>query len=158
MNPSPQRSVPIWYWVIATVAVLWNLLGCAALAMELFAQEAMMESFTEAQKEWARSTPGWIYFVYVVAVFTGVGGSAGLLLRKGWSVWLLAISLVAVVVQMVYTMVIAGGLQVMGAGGAIMPSLVIVLAAIFLVFAQFARAKGWIGGNPSFPGSSLPAR
>jgi hypothetical protein len=147
MNPSPKLPVPVWYWGIATIAVLWNLLGCAALAMELFAQEAMMESFTEAQKEWARSTPGWIYFVYGVAVLTGVAGSVGLFLRKGWTVLLLAISLAAVLVQMVYTMVIAGGLQVMGAGGAIMPSLVIVLAVFFLWFAWFARGKGWIGGN-----------
>ncbi|MEX2122103.1 MAG: hypothetical protein WD847_21160 [Pirellulales bacterium] len=147
MNQSPKLSVPVWYWVIATVAVLWNLMGCAALAMELFAQEAMMESFTEPQKEWARSISGWIYFVYGVAVLAGVAGSVGLFLRKGWSVLLLAISLVAVLIQMVYTMVIAGGLQVMGAEGAIMPSLVIVLAAIFLLFSWFARAKGWIGNG-----------
>ena len=147
MDTSPQRSVPLWYWAVATVAVLWNLMGCAALAMELFASEAMMESFTEPQREWARSTPRWIYFVYGVAVATGVAGSFGLLLRQGWSVWLLAISLVAVLVQMAYTMVIAGGLQVMGAPGAIMPAAVIVLGAIFLWFSWVARRKGWIGGN-----------
>jgi hypothetical protein len=146
MNQPSQRSVPVWYWGVATVAVLWNLLGCAAFAMELFAQEAMMESMTEPQREWARSIPVWIYFVYGVAVATGVAGSVGLFLRRGWSVLMFAISLVAVLVQMVHTMVIAGGLQVMGAGAAIMPCLVIVLAAIFLWFSWFARGRGWIGG------------
>jgi hypothetical protein len=146
MNQPSQRSVPVWYWGVATVAVLWNLLGCAAFAMELFAQEAMMESMSEPQKEWARSIPGWIYFIYGVAVSTGDAGSVGLFLRRGWSVLMFAISPVAVLVQMVHTMVIAGGLQVMGAGAAIMPCLVIVLAAIFLWFSWFARGRGWIGG------------
>lgn len=147
LNQSSQRPVPIWYWGVATVAVLWNLLGCAAFAMELFAQEAMMESMTEPQREWARSIPVWIYFVYGVAVATGVAGSVGLFLRRGWSVLMFGVSLVAVLVQMVHTMVIAGGLQVMGAGAAVMPGLVIGLAAIFLWFSWFARGKGWIGGD-----------
>jgi hypothetical protein len=157
MNPPAKRSVPVWYWVIAVVAVLWNLMGCAALATELFAQEAMMESMTEPQKAWARSIPTWIYFVYGVAVGTGVAGSVGLCLRSGWSVWLFAISLVAVLIQMVHTMLIAGGLAVMGPGGAIMPTLVIVLAAFLLWFSWLARGKGWIGGNGKTANAGVPA-
>ena len=145
MNESPRRLVPVWYWGVAVVAILWNLMGCAAFAAELFAQEALMESMTDPQKAWVRSIPTWIYFVYGVAVAAGVAGSIGLAVRKGWSVWLFAISLVAVLVQMIYTMVIAGGLQATGAGGAVMPALVIVLAALFLWFSWFARGKGWIG-------------
>jgi len=67
MNQKAKPGVPGWYWVTAAVALLWNLLGCAAFGMEIFAQEAMMESMTEDQKEWARSIPGWIYFVYGLA-------------------------------------------------------------------------------------------
>ena len=67
MKQETKSAVPFWYWVIAAVALLWNLLGCAIFAMEVFAQEAGMENMTEAQKEWARSTPGWIYFVYGLA-------------------------------------------------------------------------------------------
>ena len=40
----------IWYWTIAGVALLWNLLGCAFLSMEVFAQEAVTKSMTEDQK------------------------------------------------------------------------------------------------------------
>ena len=83
----------------------------------------------EPQKEWARSIPGWIYFVYVVAVSTGVAGSIGLLLRKGWTTLMFAICLVAVIVQMFYTMIISGGLKAIGPSGLIMPSLVIAIAA-----------------------------
>jgi hypothetical protein len=145
VNQQPKSAVPFWYWVIAAVALLWNLLGCLFFAVEMFAQEAAIESMTEPQKEWVRSIPGWIYLVYGVAVSTGVAGSIGLCLRKGWTIPLFAICLAAVVVQMVYTMLISGGLQAMGPSGLIMPSLVIVIAAVLLWYSWFARSRGWLG-------------
>jgi hypothetical protein len=143
VNQEIKTVVPFWYWVIAVAALLWNLLGCAAFAMEVFAQEAMMDSMTEEQKEWARSIPGWIFAVYFLAISTGVAGSIGLFLRKAWAIALFAICLVAVIVQMVYTMIIAGGLQAMGPWGLIMPSLVIGFAAALLWFSWFARRRNW---------------
>ena len=150
MNQETKSSVPRWYWVIAAVALLWNLMGCAFFAIEIFAQEAAMESMTQAQKEWARSIPRWIYFVYGVAVTTGVAGSIGLFLRKSWTIATFAICLAAVTVQMVYTMLIGGGLQVMGPSGLVMPSIVIGIAAALLWFSSFARSRGWFAQvNPS---------
>ena len=145
MEQKTKSAVPLWYWLIAAVALLWNLLGCAFFGMEIFAQEAMMESMTEDQKEWARSIPGWIYFVYGLAVSTGVAGSIGLFMRKGWTIAMFAICLMAVIVQMVYTMIIGGGIQVMGPSGAVMPSLVIVFSAALLWFSWFARSRNWFG-------------
>ncbi len=144
MNDDTKPAVPGWYGKVAAVALLWSLLGCAIFGMELFGQEAAMESFTEAQKQWARDTPGWIYFVFGLAVSTGVAGSVGLLLRRGWCVAVYAIGLAAVLVQMAYTMVIAGGLQVMGPSGAIMPGVVIVFAGLLLWYSRSARTKGWL--------------
>jgi hypothetical protein len=145
MKQDTKSAVPNWYWVIATVALLWNLLGCAFFVIEILAQEAAMESMTEDQKAWARSIPGWIYFVYGLAVSTALAGTIGLFLRKGWTITMFTISLVAVIVQMVYTMIIGGGLQVMGPSGAVMPSLVIVIAAALLWFSWFARSRNWFG-------------
>ena len=82
MKQETKSAVPVWYWVIATLALLWNLLGCAFFGMEIFAQEAMMESMTADQQEWARSIPGWIYFVYGLAVTTGVAVGVGLLSQR----------------------------------------------------------------------------
>ena len=143
MNHEQRVRTPGWYWVIPVLALLWNMMGCAAFLMEVFAQEAMMESMSEEQKEWSLAIPTWIYFVYALAVTTGVAGSIGLFMRKAWSVPLLASCVAAVIVQMAYTM-IAGGLQVMGPSGLVMPVLVIVLSSAFLWFSWFARGKGWL--------------
>lgn len=145
MTQKPKPAVPFWYWVIAVVALLWNLLGCVFFATEMFAQEAAIQSMSEPQKEWARSIPGWIYVVYGLAVTSGVAGSIGLLRRKAWTIPLFALCLAAVVVQMAYTMLIGGGLKVMGPSGAAMPTLVIAIAAALLGFSWFARSRDWLG-------------
>ncbi|MEI8214180.1 MAG: hypothetical protein WCI02_18685 [Planctomycetota bacterium] len=136
--------VPNWFWVIAVVSLLWNLIGCIIFSSEVFAQEAIIESMTDVQKEWVRSTPNWIYFVFAISVGTGLAGSILLLLRKRLSVTLFAISLAAVLLQMVYTMLIAGGLQVMGPSGAVMPTVVILLAIAWLLFSLFCKGRGWL--------------
>ena len=144
MNEQQPASVPMRFWVLAAVSLLWNILGCVIFLSEVFAQEAMMEAMTEAQKAWARSTPNWVYFVFAISVSTGVGGSIGLLLRKRWSVLLFAIGFLALLIQMGYTMVIAGGLQVMGPAGAVMPAIVLLLSIVWLLFSVFAKSKQWL--------------
>ena len=148
MNEQQEVSVPLWFWVIAAVALLWNIMGCVILLSDVFAQEAMMESMTEEQKEWSRSTPSWIYFVFAISVSAGVAGSICLLMRKRLSVLLFTISFVAVLIQMVYTMLIAGGLQVMGPSGAVMPTVVIMLSIAWLLFSLFSKGKGWLVPYP----------
>jgi hypothetical protein len=45
---------------------------------------------------------------------------------------------------MAYTMLIAGGLQVMGPTGAVMPTVVITLAVVWLWFSLLSKGKGWL--------------
>ncbi len=144
MNEQTKTSAPIWFWVAAVVALLWNIMGGMIFFTEVFAQESMMESMTEPQKEWARSTPMWIYVVFAIAVITGLAGSVCLLMRKRLAVPLFIVGFVAVVIQMVYTMLIAGGLQVMGPSGAIMPAMVVTLALVWLLFSLLFKSKGWL--------------
>lgn len=144
MNEQPKTSVPIWYLVIAAIALLWNIMGCMILLSEVFAKEAMMESFSEVQKEWSRSIPVWIYIVFAISVGSGIAGSICLLMRKRMSVALFIVSFVAVLVQMAYTMLIAGGLQVMGPSGAVMPGFVVLLSIAWLSFSLFSKSKGWL--------------
>ena len=104
----------------------------------------MIESMTGEQKEWVRSTPRWVYVVFAISVSTGVAGSVFLLMRKRLSVLLFTISFAAVLIQMAYTMLIAGGLQVMGPTGAVMPTVVITLAVVWLWFSLLSKGKGWL--------------
>ena len=153
MHSETKSAVPTWYWVVAIVSLLWSLMGCAAFSMELFAQDAVMESMTEEQQKWTKSIPGWIYVIYAVAVTTGMGGSVGLLMRKRWTVSLNAICLVSVLTQMGYTFIIADGIEVLEGADLILPVLVIGIAGVMLWFSRSARAKGWLG-DPSGHGTA----
>ena len=113
--------IPRWFWIVAVVALLWNLIGCMIFVLEVFAKEAMMESFTEEQKAWSRAIPLWVYAVFAVSVVTGMIGSIGLLRRSSIAILCFGISLGAVVIQMGYTMLIAGGLGIMRPSGGVMP-------------------------------------
>ena len=129
---------------VAAVGLLWNLTGCVFFGRELFAQEAMIDSMSDSQKDWVRSIPSWIYFVYGVAVGTGVAGSVCLFMRRASSVLLFGVCLTAVLVHMIYTMIISGGLQVMGPSGLVMPSVVTILAGIFFLVSCSAKKKSWL--------------
>ena len=104
----------------------------------------MIESMTGEQKEWVRSTPRWVYVVFAISVSTGVAGSLCLLMRKKLSAPLFTISFAAVLIQMVYTMLIAGGFRVMGPSGAVMPTVVITFSVVWLLFSLLSTGKGWL--------------
>ncbi|MEC9091232.1 MAG: hypothetical protein VX438_00905 [Planctomycetota bacterium] len=143
MKQEPKQIIPRWYWGVVGMALVWNLFGCVAFLMEMFAQEDMMLEWTETQKEWARSIPGWIYLIYAISVLAGLGGSVGLLLRKQWAAFWFGFSLGGVLVQMGYTLIIAGGLQVMGVSGLIMPAIIILLAGSLLVVSCCVKSRDW---------------
>ena len=100
---------------------------------------------TEEQQEWARSIPGWIYFIYGLAVTPASREASASSCAKAAAVPLFAICLAAVLVQMTYTMLITRGLQIMGPTRLVMPSLVILFSAALLWFSRFARNRGWFG-------------
>jgi hypothetical protein len=141
MTEETKVSVPRWFWIFSIVALLWNLMGGMIFLSEVFAKEAMMESFTEEQKEWSRAIPFWIYVLFAISVVSGLMGSMALLTRRRLAIACFAVSFVAVVVQMGYTMLIAGGLEVMGPSGAVMPLLVVTLSIIWLSLAKYSRDK-----------------
>lgn len=143
MSELQKVSLPKWFFMVGGIALLWNIMGCGICLTEIFAQEMAIKDWTEAQKEWARSTPKWIYLVFVISVVTGVLGSICLLRRSAMSISLFAVSFVTVLIQMGYTMLVAGGLQVMGPRAAVMPSIVVVLAIVWLAFSMFSKNKGW---------------
>ena len=140
---TPTR-IPVWFRIVAVIALLWNLMGCAAFAAEMLIQEEMMKTMTPEAQEWAKGIPGWIYVVYFLAVSSGTLACIGLLVRKSWATPLFAVSLVSVVIQMGYTMFIAKGSDVLGTADKIMSLVVIVLAAVLLWFSMYVRKRSWM--------------
>ena len=76
---------PVSLKVVAIVALLWNLLGCLAFFSDLRLSPDDLARLPEAQQALYAARPGWAVAATAVAVFGGVLGSIGLLLRRKWA-------------------------------------------------------------------------
>lgn len=142
---SAAGKPPTWYWVVSGIAVLWMLLGVVAWVMDLMTDETTVAEFSEAQRQLYAARPQWLFVVYGVAIFSGLAGSIGLLLRKPWASMLFAVSLVAIIVQFGYTFFGLHAVQLLGAAAAIpFPLVIFVIGVALLWFANRARKMGWI--------------
>jgi hypothetical protein len=144
-STSAAGKPPTWYWIVSGLAVLWMLLGVMAWGMDLMTDEATVAEFSEAQRQLYAARPQWLFVVYGVAIFSGLGGAIGLLMRKSWASMLFAVSLVAIIVQFGYTFLGMHAVQVIGAAAAIpFPVVIFVIGVALLWFANRSRKAGWI--------------
>ena len=136
---------PKWFSVAAWVALLWMLSGAAAFVMDLLTDEAALAQMSAAQRELYEARPGWIFAMYAVAVVSGLAGAVALLLRKAWAVPVLALSLVAVVIQFGYVLFGMRAIELVGAAEAVtVPIVVFVAGTLMLWLAVKAKGAGWI--------------
>lgn len=141
----PAVKPPAWYWIVAALALVWMAIGVAAWVMDLLTDEAAIAQMSEAQQQLYRSRPTWLFAVYAVAIFAGLVGAIGLLLRKGWAVSSLAVSLIAIIVQFGYTFLGMDAIRVLGAAAAVpFPLVIFAIGAVLLWFSAHARKRGWI--------------
>ena len=102
--------------------------------------ESYMSNFTQEQLDYFYGIPAWAVSGWAFAVWGAVAGSIGLLMRKRWSVWAFAVSLVGMVVSSIYTVILTDGITMSGTGGVIF-TVVIWIVAIFLLWYSMQQAK-----------------
>lgn len=142
---SSTAKPPAWYWVVSALALLWMLFGVLAWFADLMMDESALAQMSDAQRHLYASRPQWVFVVYAIAIFSGLIGAIGLLLRKSWTIPALAVSLVAVVVQFGYTLLGMDAVRVLGAGAALpFPIVIFAIGALLLWFATHSRKSGWI--------------
>ncbi|HMN43525.1 MAG TPA: hypothetical protein PKE27_03080 [Povalibacter sp.] len=135
---------PTWYWVVSGIALAWMLIGVMSWVMDLLTDEAALAQMSEAQQQLYRARPSWIFVLYAIAIFGGLAGAIGLLMRKRWSVTALAVSLVAVIVQFGYVLGVMDAIRLLGfAGAAAFPIVIFLIGAALLWFASHAKKSGW---------------
>ncbi|MEO6969113.1 MAG: hypothetical protein ABI132_11765 [Rhodanobacteraceae bacterium] len=145
MTPATAIKPPVWYWIVAWLALLWMLIGVAAWFMDLTMDEASAAQLSDAQRQLYALRPQWLFIVYAIAIFSGLLGAIALLLRKTWATPLLALSLIAVIVQFGYTFFGLGAIKLLGAATALPFPIVIFVTGVFLLwFSMSAKQRGWI--------------
>lgn len=142
---SQKIKAPAWYWILAIVLFLWNLMGVFSFFTHTFMSEEALAKLPENERALYDEYPMWVTIVFAVAVLMGFLGSFGLLLRKSWSRLAFTLSLVAIIPQMVHNVFYTSSIEVYGTMQAVtMPIIVVVLGFFSLWFARFALKKGWL--------------
>jgi hypothetical protein len=134
---------PVWFWIVAVLLLLWNLMGLAAFILELTMPETLTADFHEAQIELYNNRPGWYMFNFAIAVVAGTLSCALLLARRKFAVTLAVLSLVSVLISSAYT-VYSGALDLVEVSDKTLFYLVIILDVVLVFFAITASRKRWI--------------
>ncbi|MBT8255082.1 MAG: hypothetical protein KJO23_00950 [Bacteroidia bacterium] len=134
----------IWFWIIAVIALLWNLMGVFQFYASTMMKDSLAENYGETEMEIFNALPSWYFIVFGVAVIAGALASILMLARKKFAVPVFGISLIAVLIQMGYWLFATNIMDELGAQAAIMP-MVVIVGAIFLYFySKGASQKGWL--------------
>ena len=142
--PSISEKLPIWFWIIAGVALLWNALGVMAFVMQVAMSPEALAALSEAERALHEGFPVWALAAFATAVFGGTLGSVFLLMRRAVAYPVFILSLFGIIVQMIYNFLIAETIDVYGPGGTIMPIMILVFGAFLVWFSKSSKQKGWI--------------
>jgi hypothetical protein len=137
-----MEKPPKWYLPISVLALLWNLIGCAAYLSDVMLTAEDIAAMDAAQRALYESRPAWAVAATAVAVWGGAAGSLGLILRKRWAALLLELSLAGVIVQDIGLFLLSG----VNAGTAVMAmqGMVLLIAIGLVVLSHMAIARRWI--------------
>lgn len=145
MVSGTQPLPPAWYRVVAALAVAWMLFGLFALSQDLGGNEAMRAQMSDVERQLYDSRPTWLIGAYAVAVLAGLIGAIGLVMRRLWAVPALALSLVAAIVQFVYTFTAMRAIELLGPAVALpFPIVILSIGVGLLMIGRTARARGWL--------------
>lgn len=139
-----SRSVPVSFWIVAVLGLLWNLYGVAMFWLNLTITPEAIAALSEAEREITRAMPRWIMLPFGVATLGGVAGMLAMLLRRRVAVPLLLVSLLALVVQFVAVYLTTPVWALTGASGAVLPLVLWVAALALWLYARRASARGWL--------------
>lgn len=139
-----MNKLPMWFWVIAILALVWNLIGVYQyICMRLITPEAFAQ-MSEAMQQLHNATPAWVVAAFATAVFSGALASALLLLRKSVAQLFFLISLIAVLVQASYILFMSNSIELIGTQAAVLPAVLSIVAIFLLWFSNFSKSRGWL--------------
>ena len=129
------------FWVVGILATIWNILGVAAYLGNAYMSDETLTALPQADQDYANNTPAWVTAAFAIAVFAGLLGCIGLLMRKKWAVSLFMLSFLGVLAQAIYNFFIQDYISLSGSRMA-MPALVILISIFLIWYSKDARKKG----------------
>lgn len=139
-----MSGVPRWFQAVAIVALVWNLLGCAAFVFDLLLTPEALAAMPAEQQALYAARPGWAVAATGVAVLGGVLGCVGLLRRRKWALPVFALSLAGIVAQDIALFVLVDGAKLAGPVAVAMQAVVLAVGIALVLLGRRGIARGWL--------------
>lgn len=140
-----MNAAPKWFRPVAFVALLWNLLGCAAYLADVRLTPEDLAKLSAAQQALYAARPAWAVAATATAVWLGALGCLALLLKKLWALPLLVVSLLGVIVQDIALFGVAKAAAAEGGSTVLaLQGLVLVVAIGLVLLARKAKQNAWL--------------
>jgi uncharacterized membrane protein YtjA (UPF0391 family) len=143
MSDVVDARPPAWFWIAASLGLLWELFGVAGYLMHVGVLPNAAE-MSEAERSLMESSPGWVTALFAIGVFAGALGALGLILRKRWARSFLILSLIAVVLQFGGWLLGTDAIAVIGPSVFVMPAVIFLVAILLVWVASLGLRRGWL--------------
>ncbi|MDQ3077702.1 MAG: hypothetical protein M3Q83_02545 [Pseudomonadota bacterium] len=141
MDEQARSAVPVWFWIAAGLALLWEAFGCFMYWAQVTTDPATLP--LDQRTMW-EATPPWIVGAYAVAVWVGLAGAVLLLMRRKAAVPVLLVSLIAVLVQFGGVMLVPALRQVTPDDAFTLPIVIVVVCYLIFMLSRLAGRRGWL--------------
>ena len=127
-----KTSIHWSFWIIAVFALIWNVMGCINLFMQM--SPDMLAKMPESHRAIAETRPAWASGAFALSVFGGAFGGLLLLLRKSAAFHVFIASLLGVVATMIHALGMAGAASHFSPSEIVLAVVMPVLLAVFLIW------------------------
>ena len=135
-----ETRTPAHLWIVGAISLIWNGFGAFDYLMTRTGAEWYVSNMSAEELAYFEAYPPWMDIAWPLGVWGALFGSIGLLLRKGWAVWMFAGSLFGLLLATIYNFVLIDGFTAM-AGGAIVVMNIAIWAVAFLLLIYAVRMK-----------------
>ena len=132
------------FWVISSIALVWNLMGVFNYLDQAFMTNKVLEVLPKEQQILYQDVPAWVTAAFAIAVFSGTLGSLLLLLKKKNASTFFIISFLGIMGQMSYGLLIDQNSDSFGPMGIAMPIIIIAFGGYLIWYSRKANEHRWL--------------
>ena len=140
MNKNSIRP-SINFYVICSLAFVWNLIGVFAYLGKTFMSQKILLSLSKPEQNYFSNMPAWVTALFATAVFSGIFGSLGLLFKKKIAKLLYSITIVSLLAYQLYNFFIQDYIRISGKD-LILSISTTIIAFFLLMYSYKMSAKG----------------
>ena len=140
---SYQRKPANLFWLISTLALIWNLIGVFNYLTQAFMTDEILASLPQDQQLMYQEVPAWVTAAFAVAVFSGTIGAVLMLLKKKIATTFFILSFIGIISQMSYGLLINENTDSYGPMGLLMP-LIISIGGYLIWYSKKAAEYTWL--------------